>query len=101
MFNVHSFRSEEPLCESMMSVEQAVPSVRFGSVVLVKARRHLALWDQYVDFICNIDASDLDDLLTQAMEEFGWPEDVAEVRALSWLIYFKIYLRSKLLLWDF
>ncbi|XP_069971772.1 uncharacterized protein [Penaeus vannamei] len=71
--------AEEPVCESMMSVEQAAPSVRFGSVVLVKARRHLALWDQYVDFICDIDASDLDDLLTQAMEEFGWPEDVAEV----------------------
>lgn len=63
----------------MASTEQAVSSVRFGSVLLVKVRRHLAVWDQYVDFICDIDASDLDDLLTQAMEEFGWPEDVAEV----------------------
>ncbi|XP_037804160.1 uncharacterized protein LOC119598585 isoform X1 [Penaeus monodon] len=71
--------AEEPLCESMASTEQAMSSVRFGSVLLVKVRRHLALWDQYVDFICDIDASDLDDLLTQAMEEFGWPEDVAQV----------------------
>ncbi|XP_042873451.1 uncharacterized protein LOC122254047 [Penaeus japonicus] len=72
--------AEEPLCETFLSSEQAVSSVRLASVLHVKARRHLAMWDRYVDFICDIDAKDLDDLVNQTMKEFGWREDIAEIQ---------------------
>lgn len=75
--------------------------VRYTAQGLQLIRKHLELWDDYVDLICDVASTDLIETILKLIRNFDWQEDVTEVSCvadctlfLNCTVFRKVYLNE-------